>query len=77
MKQECDYARTKSLDRSYQEILLEIKHSNEAIRELNNSVECLQKSSKDTVPCNIRGKSLFLGRRMCCILPSLKELFYL
>lgn len=57
MKQECDNLRTKTLDQSNWEIMLDIKHSNYEIRELKQSVVSLKKSSEDTVPWNVRGKA--------------------
>ncbi|CAG2237150.1 unnamed protein product [Mytilus edulis] len=44
MKQECDHLKTKPLDQTNQEIMLEIKCSNDEIRELKNSFESLQLS---------------------------------
>ncbi|XP_071171926.1 uncharacterized protein [Mytilus edulis] len=56
MKQECDNLRTKTLDQSNREIMLDIKHSNDEIRELKQSVEILKKVSEDTVPWNVRAQ---------------------
>ncbi|CAG2203685.1 unnamed protein product [Mytilus edulis] len=56
MKLECDKLRTKTLDQSNREIMLDIKQSNNEIRELKQSVEILKKSSEDTVPWNVRGE---------------------
>ncbi|XP_076095628.1 E3 ubiquitin-protein ligase DZIP3-like [Mytilus galloprovincialis] len=44
MKQECEHMKTKTLDQTNQEIMLEIKCSNEEIREMKNSFESLQLS---------------------------------
>lgn len=67
MKQECDNLKTKILDQTNQEIMLDIKRSNDEIRELKQSVESLKTANadlteeveklKDTVPWNIRGKN--------------------
>ncbi|XP_052103345.1 uncharacterized protein LOC127736784 [Mytilus californianus] len=68
MKQECDNLKTKILDQTNQEIMLDIKRSNGEIMELKKSFESLMKinedmtvqmnklktSQKDTVPWNIR-----------------------
>lgn len=59
MKLECDKLKTKTLDQSNREIMLDIKHSNDEIRELKQSVEILKKISKDTVPWNVRGKYIW------------------
>ncbi|CAG2253747.1 unnamed protein product [Mytilus edulis] len=44
MKQECDHLKTKPLDQTNQEIIMDIKHSNNEIRELKESFESLIKS---------------------------------
>ncbi|XP_052103697.1 uncharacterized protein LOC127737205 [Mytilus californianus] len=44
MKQECDHLKTKPLDQTNQEIMMDIKHSNNEIRELKDSFESLIKS---------------------------------
>ncbi|CAC5385131.1 unnamed protein product [Mytilus coruscus] len=70
MKRECDELKLKTLDQSNQEILLDIKRSNDEIMELKTSVESLKKanedmkvemnklktSQEDTVPWNIRAQ---------------------
>ncbi|XP_071172226.1 uncharacterized protein [Mytilus edulis] len=56
MKQECDTLRTKTLDQSNREIMLDIKNAYDEIRELKHSVEILKKSSEDTVPWNVRAQ---------------------
>ncbi|CAC5369601.1 unnamed protein product [Mytilus coruscus] len=60
MKQECDNVKTKILDQTNQEIMLDIKRSNDEIKELKQSVESLKIANadftmeveklKDTVP---------------------------
>ncbi|CAC5412666.1 unnamed protein product [Mytilus coruscus] len=42
MKQECDHLKTKPLDQTNQEIIMDIKHSNNEIRELKESFESLK-----------------------------------
>ncbi|CAC5415127.1 unnamed protein product [Mytilus coruscus] len=68
MKQECDNLKVKTLDQTNEEIMLDIKYSNDEIMELKKAVEFLNKtnedmkidmntletSQKDTVPWNIR-----------------------
>ncbi|CAC5412652.1 unnamed protein product [Mytilus coruscus] len=44
MKQECDNLKTKPLDQTNQEIMMDIKHSNNEIRELKLSFESLKQS---------------------------------
>ncbi|CAC5412671.1 unnamed protein product [Mytilus coruscus] len=44
IKQECDHLRTKPLDQTNKEIMINIKHSNNEIRELKESFESLIKS---------------------------------
>ncbi|CAG2237152.1 unnamed protein product [Mytilus edulis] len=44
MKQECDHLKTKPLDQTNQEIMMDIKHSNNEIRELKESFESLKMS---------------------------------
>ncbi|XP_052064357.1 uncharacterized protein LOC127704365 [Mytilus californianus] len=44
MKNECDHLKTKPLDQTNQEIMIEIKHSNDEIRELKGSLESLKLS---------------------------------
>ncbi|CAG2217418.1 unnamed protein product [Mytilus edulis] len=44
MKQECDYLNTKPLDQTNQEIMLDIKRSNDEIRELKESFKSLKMS---------------------------------
>ncbi|CAG2239596.1 DMBT1 [Mytilus edulis] len=71
MKQECDNLKTKILDQTNQEIMLDIKRSNDEIRELKQSVDSLKIANadlteeveklKDTVPWNIRGVKLVGG----------------
>ncbi|CAG2226199.1 unnamed protein product [Mytilus edulis] len=66
MKQECDNLKTKILDQTNQEIMLDIKRSNDEIRELKQSVDSLKIANadlteeveklKDTVPWNIRAQ---------------------
>ncbi|XP_076080029.1 uncharacterized protein LOC143050800 [Mytilus galloprovincialis] len=66
MKQECDNLKTKILDQTNQEIMLDIKRSNDEIRELKQSVDSLKTANadlteeveklKDTVPWNIRAQ---------------------
>ncbi|CAC5399298.1 Putative ankyrin repeat protein L93 [Mytilus coruscus] len=56
MKQECDNLKVKLLDQSNQEIILDIKRSNDEIIELKKSVESLKKANEDTVPWNIRAQ---------------------
>ncbi|XP_071177510.1 uncharacterized protein [Mytilus edulis] len=70
MKQECDNLKVKILDQSSREIILEIKRSNNEIKELKKSMESLKKANedmstdmkklemylKDTVPWNIRAE---------------------
>ncbi|CAG2185181.1 unnamed protein product [Mytilus edulis] len=70
MKQECDNLKVKTLDQSSREIILEIKRSNDEIKELKKSMESLkifnedmstemkklEMSLKDTVPWNIRAE---------------------
>lgn len=72
MKEECDNLKVKILDQSNQEIILDIKRSNDEIIDLKKSVEYLKKANEDmavevtklrtyqedTVPWNIRGKYL-------------------
>ncbi|XP_052103392.1 uncharacterized protein LOC127736838 isoform X3 [Mytilus californianus] len=68
MQQECDNLKVKTLDQTNEEIMLDIKYSNDEIMELKRAVEFLNKanedmkidmntletSQKDTVPWNIR-----------------------
>ncbi|XP_076096578.1 uncharacterized protein LOC143067286 [Mytilus galloprovincialis] len=63
MKEECDILKTKILDQSNQEIMLDIKHSNDEIMELKKAneemtveVKKLKISHEDTVPWNIRAQ---------------------
>ncbi|XP_052084626.1 ankyrin-3-like [Mytilus californianus] len=66
MKQECDKVKTKILDQTNQEIMLDIKRSNDEIKELKQSVESLKIANadftmeveklKDTVPWNVRAQ---------------------
>ncbi|CAG2215042.1 unnamed protein product [Mytilus edulis] len=44
MKQECDYLKTKPLDQTNQEIMLDIKRSNDEIRDLKESFKSLSMS---------------------------------
>lgn len=44
MKQECDHLRTKALDQTNKEIIMDIKHSNDEINDLKESLEKLKKS---------------------------------
>ncbi|XP_071151089.1 uncharacterized protein [Mytilus edulis] len=68
MKEECDNLKVKTLDQTNEEIMLDIKCSNDEITELKKAIECLNKanedmkidmnmletSQEDTVPWNIR-----------------------
>ncbi|XP_076096830.1 uncharacterized protein LOC143067416 [Mytilus galloprovincialis] len=63
MKEECDILKTKILDQSNQEIMLDIKHSNDEIMELKKAneemtveVQKLKISLEDTVQWNIRAQ---------------------
>lgn len=47
MKQECDQLKTKPLDQTIQEIMIDIKRSNDEIKELNKSVTTLKRQHKD------------------------------
>lgn len=47
MKQECDQMKTKPLDRTNQEIMIDIKHSNNEIRELQESFKSLKLSHSE------------------------------
>ncbi|VDH88929.1 Hypothetical predicted protein [Mytilus galloprovincialis] len=47
MKQECDILKTKPLDQSNKEIIMEIKHSNEAIEQLTKSFRSLKRSHEE------------------------------
>ncbi|XP_071176312.1 uncharacterized protein [Mytilus edulis] len=49
MKQECDHLNTKPLDQTNQEIMMDIKHSNNEIRELKESFESLKLSHTDMI----------------------------
>ncbi|CAG2237154.1 unnamed protein product [Mytilus edulis] len=44
MKQECDHLKTKPLDQTIQELMKDIKHSNNEIQELKESFESLKSS---------------------------------
>ncbi|XP_071159016.1 E3 ubiquitin-protein ligase DZIP3-like [Mytilus edulis] len=44
MKQECDHLKTKPLDQTNQEIMMDIKHSNNEIQELKESLKSLKRS---------------------------------
>lgn len=75
MKLECNNLKVKILDQNSREIILEIKRSNDEIKELKMSMESLKKANedmstevkklemslKDTVPWNIRGKYLTIN----------------
>ncbi|XP_063400364.1 E3 ubiquitin-protein ligase DZIP3-like [Mytilus trossulus] len=58
---ECDHLKTKHLDQTSHEIMLEIKSSNDEIRELKQSLQSLTKQintyQQDPLPMNIRGKT--------------------
>lgn len=63
MKQECDHLKTKPLDQTNREIMIDIKRSNDEIKELKKSHEHITEELKqiktfkqDIVPRNIRGK---------------------
>ncbi|CAC5369600.1 unnamed protein product [Mytilus coruscus] len=59
MKQECDRLITKILDQTNQELMLDIKRSNDEIKDLKQSVESLTvevEKLKDTVPWNVRAQ---------------------
>ncbi|CAG2199677.1 unnamed protein product [Mytilus edulis] len=47
MKQECDLLKTKPLDQTNKEIIMEIKHSNEEIEQLKKSVQSLKRSQEE------------------------------
>lgn len=47
MKQECDLLKTKPLDQTHKEIIMEIKLSNEAIEQLKQSVRSLKRSHEE------------------------------
>ncbi|XP_063412377.1 ankyrin-1-like [Mytilus trossulus] len=49
MKQECDDMKTKPLDSTKQEIMMDIKHSNNEIRELKESFESLKLSHTEII----------------------------
>ncbi|CAG2197839.1 unnamed protein product [Mytilus edulis] len=49
MKQECDHLKTKPLDQTNQEIMMDIKHSNNEIRELKESFESLKLSHTEMI----------------------------
>ncbi|CAG2199667.1 unnamed protein product [Mytilus edulis] len=53
LKQECDQLRTKILDQTNKEIILEIKHSKDEIEELKQSLETLNISHKQDQAKNI------------------------
>ncbi|CAC5408418.1 unnamed protein product [Mytilus coruscus] len=62
MKQECDHLKSKALDQTNQQIMMDIKHSRDEITELKKSVNTLALNSveikemmDDIVPRNIRG----------------------
>lgn len=44
MKQECDLLKKKPLDQTNKDIIMEIKHSNEAIEQLKKSLQSLKRS---------------------------------
>ncbi|XP_076095788.1 uncharacterized protein LOC143066861 [Mytilus galloprovincialis] len=52
MKQECDNLKTKPLDQTNQEIMMDIKHSNNEIRELKESFESLKMSHTKMIKSN-------------------------
>lgn len=47
LKEECDQLRTKPLDQTNQEIMMDIKRSNDEIKELKESLENLQSSHNE------------------------------
>ncbi|CAG2234054.1 unnamed protein product [Mytilus edulis] len=47
MKEECDQLRTKTLDQTNKEIMMDIKRSNDEIRELRESLDSLKRSHDD------------------------------
>ncbi|XP_052080604.1 uncharacterized protein LOC127718575 [Mytilus californianus] len=49
MKQECDHMKTKQLDQTNQEIMMDIKHSNNEIQELKESLESLKQSHTEMI----------------------------
>ncbi|CAG2190534.1 unnamed protein product [Mytilus edulis] len=49
MKQECNHLKTKPLDQTNQEIMMDIKHSNNEIRELKESFESLKLSHTEMI----------------------------
>ncbi|XP_052080315.1 uncharacterized protein LOC127718366 isoform X2 [Mytilus californianus] len=49
MKQECVHMKTKPLDQTNQEIMMDIKHSNNEIRELKESIESLKRSHTEMI----------------------------
>lgn len=72
MKQERDQLRTKVLDQTNQEIMVDIRRANQEIKNLkkshevmNEEVKMLKACQDDTVPWNVRGKQFDLWN---CIL---------
>lgn len=64
MKEECDHLKSKALDQTNQQIMIDIKRSNEEITELKESMNSLtltyvkmKEMINETVPWNIRGKT--------------------
>lgn len=62
MKEECDQLKSKNLDQTNQQIMMDIKHSRDEITELKESMKTLASNSlemiemmTDTIPWNIRG----------------------
>lgn len=52
MKQECVYMKTKPLDQTNHEIMMDIRHSNNEIRELKESIESLKRSHTEMIQSN-------------------------
>lgn len=61
---ECENLTNKPFDQTSQEIMLNIKISNDEIKELKQSLESLKKeieiSKEDIIPRNIRGKLMLI-----------------
>lgn len=47
MKQECDHLKTKALDQTNLEIIMDIKHSNNEIQELKEALKSLKRSHSE------------------------------
>ncbi|CAG2188836.1 unnamed protein product [Mytilus edulis] len=56
LKQECDQLKTKILDQTNKEIILEIKNSKSQIEELKSEMKKLKAEQDEVIPKNIRGK---------------------